>query len=126
MADLTEHRRTETSAVDDKSVELSAPSANNMDGSDMREGRHPDGEAEKQTFQSTTPTQPRRASAFRSLDWLDRYLAAWILLAMIVGVLLGNFVPETGEALKEGSFVDVSAPIGESPALIHWGPWRFR
>ena len=53
-------------------------------------------------------------SAFKSLGWLDRLLAVWILLAMVIGVLLGNFVPETGPALDKGKFVGVSVPIGKS------------
>jgi ACR3 family arsenite efflux pump ArsB len=52
-----------------------------------------------------------RMSAFKSLGWLDRFLAVWILLAMAIGVLLGNFVPETGPALQKGKFVGVSVPI---------------
>lgn len=51
-------------------------------------------------------------SAYRGLGWLDRFLAVWILLAMIIGVLLGNFVPSTGPALQKGKFVGVSIPIG--------------
>ncbi|KAL3423138.1 arsenical-resistance protein [Phlyctema vagabunda] len=52
-----------------------------------------------------------KTSAFRGLGWLDRYLALWILLAMIIGILLGNFVPSTGPALQKGKFVGVSVPI---------------
>jgi ACR3 family arsenite transporter len=37
--------------------------------------------------------------------------SVWILLAMIIGVLLGNFVEETGPALQKGKFVGVSIPI---------------
>lgn len=54
----------------------------------------------------------KRESAFKPLGWLDRFLALWILLAMIVGVLLGNFVEQTGPALQKGKFVGVSIPIG--------------
>jgi len=54
-----------------------------------------------------------KVSAFKSLGWLDRFLAVWILLAMIVGVLLGNFVTETGPALQKGKFAGVSVPIGK-------------
>jgi arsenite transporter len=54
----------------------------------------------------------RKSSAFKSLGWLDRFLALWIFLAMVIGVLLGNFVPETGPALQKGKFVGVSIPIG--------------
>ncbi|KJR88934.1 arsenite transporter, ACR3 family [Sporothrix schenckii 1099-18] len=52
-----------------------------------------------------------KVSAFQSLGWLDRFLAVWILLAMILGMLLGNFVPQTGPALQKGKFVGVSIPI---------------
>ena len=56
------------------------------------------------------------ASAFKGLGWLDRLLALWILLAMITGVLLGNFVPNVGLALQRGTFVGVSIPIGACPS----------
>lgn len=54
-----------------------------------------------------------RESAFKSLGILDRFLAVWIFLAMAVGIILGNFVPNTGRALQRGTFVGVSIPIGE-------------
>ena len=53
-----------------------------------------------------------KSSVFKSLGWLDRFLALWIFLAMAVGILLGNFVPNTGPALQRGEFVGVSVPIG--------------
>lgn len=53
-------------------------------------------------------------SAFRGLGILDRYLAVWIFLAMAIGIILGNFVPNTGPALQRGKFVGVSVPIGIS------------
>lgn len=56
------------------------------------------------------------ASPFKGLGWLDRLLALWILLAMIIGVLLGNFVPNVGPELQRGTFVGVSIPIGASPS----------
>ncbi|KAI4285341.1 MAG: hypothetical protein L6R35_004681 [Caloplaca aegaea] len=52
-----------------------------------------------------------RVSAFKSLGLLDRFLALWIFLAMVIGILLGNFVPNTGPALQKGKFVGVSVPI---------------
>lgn len=54
-----------------------------------------------------------RQSAFKSLGILDTFLAVWIFLAMAVGIILGNFVPNTGRALQRGTFVGVSIPIGE-------------
>ena len=52
-------------------------------------------------------------SAFHQLGILDRFLAIWIFLAMVVGIILGNFVPNTGPALERGKFVGVSIPIGK-------------
>jgi ACR3 family arsenite transporter len=53
-----------------------------------------------------------KQSAFKSLGILDRFLALWIFLAMTIGIILGNFVPNTGPALQRGTFVGVSVPIG--------------
>ncbi|KAM3456893.1 hypothetical protein MY5147_003984 [Beauveria neobassiana] len=53
----------------------------------------------------------KKVSAFKSLGLLDRYLAVWIFLAMVIGILLGNFVPHIGQSLQRGRFVDVSVPI---------------
>lgn len=53
-----------------------------------------------------------KQSAFKSLGWLDRFLAVWIFLAMAIGIILGNFVENTEPALQKGKFVGVSIPIG--------------
>ena len=63
--------------------------------------------------QAENPTKaPEKVSAFQSLGILDRFLALWIFLSMLIGILLGNFVPDTGPALQRGKFVGVSVPIG--------------
>lgn len=59
-----------------------------------------------------------KESAFKSLGLLDRFLALWIFLAMTIGIILGNFVPNTGPALQHGKFVGVSVPIGELIYLL--------
>ncbi|KAJ5260652.1 hypothetical protein N7524_008676 [Penicillium chrysogenum] len=64
-------------------------------------------DVEKQKSEETTAKQ----SAFKGLGWLDRFLALWIFLAMAVGIILGNFVENTGPALQKGKFVGVSIPI---------------
>jgi hypothetical protein len=64
-------------------------------------------------LESQTKDKVESVSAFKALGWLDRFLALWILLAMAVGIILGNFVPSTGPALQKGKFVGVSVPIGE-------------
>lgn len=63
-----------------------------------------------------------KASAFKNLDLLNRFLALWILLAMAIGVVLGNFVEETGSALQKGKFVGVSIPIGEHELAAIFDP----
>ncbi|CAI7779013.1 unnamed protein product [Closterium sp. NIES-53] len=52
-----------------------------------------------------------RAAVFRSMSLLDRYLAVWILLAMIIGVLLGYYVPAIRDAWETVSVANVSLPI---------------
>lgn len=48
----------------------------------------------------------------KGLSFLDRFLVVWIVLAMAIGIILGNFVPSTGPNLQRGQFVGVSIPIG--------------
>ncbi|KAI9702957.1 MAG: hypothetical protein M1836_008171 [Candelina mexicana] len=61
---------------------------------------------------------PDKVSVFEGLGWLDRFLALWILLAMAIGIILGNFVPQTGPALQKGKFVGVSVPIATAIGLL--------
>lgn len=49
----------------------------------------------------------------KGLSLLDRFLVVWIVLAMAIGILLGNFVDSVGPELQKGKFVGVSVPIGE-------------
>lgn len=93
-------------------------SSHSKEGSDDVEG------------QGAVDSRAPKQSAFKGLGWLDRLLALWILLAMIVGVLLGNFVDSIGPALQRGEFVGVSIPIGgwtrqphicaNRPVLTRW------
>ena len=55
--------------------------------------------------------QLQDSPVYKGLGWLDRLLALWILLAIIIGILLGNFVPGIEQALQRGQLVDVSVPI---------------
>lgn len=66
-------------------------------------------DAEKQTLE---PAIESKKSVYAGLGWLDRLLVLWILLAIIIGILLGNFVDSVGPALQRGKFVGVSVPIG--------------
>ena len=62
-----------------------------------------------------------KQSVFKGLGWLDRFLALWILLAMAVGIILGNFVPNTSSALQKGQFIGVSIPISKLLLLLVQG-----
>ncbi|KAH0030512.1 arsenical-resistance protein, partial [Aureobasidium melanogenum] len=76
---------------------------------DMRSTSHQSMDIESQDVKA--PVDKQNVSAFKSLGLLDRFLALWIILAMAIGILLGNFVPETGPALEKGQFVHVSIPV---------------
>ncbi|KAL1590988.1 hypothetical protein WHR41_00277 [Cladosporium halotolerans] len=74
---------------------------------------------EEHGYKSQNEDAPHRTSReddappppFKGLSILDRFLVIWILLAMAIGIILANLVPETGPALQRGTFVGVSAPI---------------
>ncbi|OLN81120.1 Arsenical-resistance protein Acr3-like protein 2 [Colletotrichum chlorophyti] len=66
-------------------------------------------DVEQQQSPETEEGQP--APIWKSLSLLDRFLAVWIFLAMLIGILIGNFVSNAGPALQKGKFVGVSAPI---------------
>ncbi|MGX1755359.1 ACR3 family arsenite efflux transporter [Streptomyces lydicus] len=53
---------------------------------------------------------PEKAVAGR-LSFLDRYLAVWILAAMVLGLGLGRLVPGLGDALAKVTVTGVSLPI---------------
>ena len=58
---------------------------------------------------TTAPSAPTRVAG--DMSFLDRWLAVWILLAMVVGLLLGRLVPGIGPALDAVSIAGVSLPI---------------
>ena len=58
---------------------------------------------------TTTATDP--TPVLKEMSFLDRWLPAWILLAMAVGLLLGKFVPGLNTALEAVKIGEVSLPI---------------
>ena len=64
------------------------------------------------------------ASLIKRLSFLDRFLALWIFLAMVLGILLGCFVPGTEKVLNTATFVSVSVPIGTLPLPLSREPPR--
>ncbi|KAK9482810.1 sodium bile acid symporter family-domain-containing protein [Lipomyces starkeyi] len=76
------------------------------------QGLQPEKEYGSQDLEKSEKNAPEtKESVFKSLGILDRFLALWIFLAMAIGIILGNFVPNTGPALQKGKFVGVSVPI---------------
>ena len=86
--------------------------------SDLTRAPSLDPDVEQQYTGDSPDPHAAKASAFKGLGLLDRFLAVWILLAMAIGIILGNFVPNTGPALQKGKFVGVSVPIGELQQYI--------
>ncbi|PSK51848.1 hypothetical protein B9Z65_3115 [Elsinoe australis] len=80
------------------------PAQSDIDLSSQEKGQRP-------TPASCDECPSNKLSVYKGLGWLDRLLALWILLAIIIGILIGNFVDGAGDALQRGKFVQVSAPI---------------
>lgn len=80
-------------------------------GSTTPEAVH-DVDSEKGSSPTEAPTcSAAKKSAYQSLGWLDRLLALWILLAIIIGIVIGNFADGAEEAINRGRFVQVSVPV---------------
>ncbi|KAF2246464.1 arsenical-resistance protein ACR3 [Trematosphaeria pertusa] len=58
-----------------------------------------------------TPDEKDELPPLKGLSFLDRFLVVWIVLAMAIGIVLGNTVDDIGPALQKGEFVGVSIPI---------------
>lgn len=58
----------------------------------------------------------------RQLGFLDRYLTVWIFAAMVVGILLGTFVPAVPQALGAMSVGSTSIPIAIGLILMLFPP----
>jgi hypothetical protein len=66
----------------------------------------------RQDTGNVTLPPTRGESLIKRLSFLDRFLALWIILAMVCGILLGYFVPGIEEILDTAQLIGVSGPIG--------------
>ena len=103
----------------EEKVETSSPSSTHLNHDDSTLFRNDDPHSTSIDPEKLGTQRPEeKVSVYKGLGWLDRFLAVWILLAMIIGVLLGNFVLNVGPALDKGKFVRVSVPIGMRLCLL--------
>ena len=58
----------------------------------------------------------------KKLSFLDQYLTLWIILAMLIGIILGVFFPEIPIWLNNQSVDGVSLPIGMGLILMMYPP----
>jgi ACR3 family arsenite transporter len=69
-------------------------------------------DVEKLTLSPGPIDKQKELPPLKALSFLDRFLVIWIILAMGIGIALGNTVDSVGPALQKGEFVGVSIPIG--------------
>jgi len=60
---------------------------------------------------STTIKDVEQPRVMKEMSFLDRWLPAWIIAAMILGLLLGRFIPGLDTALEAVTIGSVSLPI---------------
>ncbi|CAK9785904.1 arsenical-resistance protein ACR3 [Cutaneotrichosporon oleaginosum] len=92
------------------------------------ERRRPASTAENENSSISVPdeqdyTPQRRVTArelFKGLSWLDRLLSILILVAMILGVVIGKFVPNTKKILSGATLDGVSIPIVIGLLVMMW------
>jgi hypothetical protein len=46
------------------------------------------------------------------LGFFEKYLAVWVFLCMVIGLLLSQFIPQLSLAINDLQFAGISIPIG--------------
>ncbi|MFH0411700.1 ACR3 family arsenite efflux transporter [Corynebacterium sp. L4757] len=58
----------------------------------------------------------------RGMSFLDRYLGIWILIAMVLGLILGRTIPVLGDTLNAIEIGDISIPIAIGLFVMMYPP----
>ena len=56
------------------------------------------------------------------MKYLDKYLTVWIFMAMLLGLLLGKFIPNWGEILASWEYQEVNIPLAIGLILMMYPP----
>ncbi|MFO8046626.1 MAG: ACR3 family arsenite efflux transporter [Halomonas sp.] len=64
----------------------------------------------------STPKESAAPSATEGMGRFERFLSVWVALAIVAGVLLGQFAPAIPEALSRFEYAQVSIPV----AILIW------
>lgn len=67
-----------------------------------------------------TPSGPAETAATARLSTLDRWLPAWIGLAMVAGLVLGRFIPGVSDLLASMEVGGISIPIALGRVAKGW------
>lgn len=69
----------------------------------------------------SSPSSLSRAAILCGLSWLDRLLPFFVVAAMIIGVVLGEFVPNIKERLtQQATLLSVPAPLTVGLIIMMW------
>ena len=68
------------------------------------------------------PSGPPSAANRKKLSFLDRYLTLWIILAMAIGVSLGNFIPSIPQSINNISSGTTNIPLAIGLILMMYPP----
>ncbi|WP_350340656.1 ACR3 family arsenite efflux transporter [Candidatus Solincola tengchongensis] len=52
----------------------------------------------------------------RKMSIFDRYLSIWVVICIVIGTLIGYYIPSTARALEKATYAQVSLPI----AVLIW------
>lgn len=52
----------------------------------------------------------------KGISFFQKYLTVWVIICMVIGILIGNFIPEIPELLNKFEYAKVSIPV----AILIW------